>query len=421
MPKSMTGRSGRYVNQPTGYKAFIPSPLPPDPPLRTDDEIMALLGDAALALGRLDGLAVNLPNPDLFVSMYVRKEAVLSSQIEGTQATLDDVLAFEVEAAKEGIPADAAEVVNYVRAMSYGNRRLQTLPLSLRLIREIHRELMHGVRGSERLPGEFRTSQNWIGAPGSTLADAAFGPPPPHEMTRALGDLEKFLHADSPLPLLIRCALTHAQFETIHPFLDGNGRVGRLLITFMLCHGGVLARPLLYLSYYFKANRNEYYDRLNRIRFEGDWESWVRFFLRGVADVAKQAAETAMKILDLRARCDEKLRRAKIRGTATALRLLDQLFEHPVTTAATVGAWLDVSKPTANDLLATFEKAGLLRETTGLTRGRVFAFEPYLKLLRAGTEPERRTADNRATRQTGRLMRTVTHAKRGRRDRTKGA
>jgi Fic family protein len=420
MPNSTTARAGRYVNQPTGYKAFIPSPLPPDPPLRTDDEIMALLGDAALALGRLDGLAVNLPNPDLFVSMYVRKEAVLSSQIEGTQATLEDVLAFEVEAAKEGIPADAAEVVNYVRAMSYGNRRLQTLPLSLRLIREIHRELMHGVRGSERLPGEFRTSQNWIGAPGSTLTDAAFVPPPPHEMTRALGDLEKFLHTPSPLPLLIRCALTHAQFETIHPFLDGNGRVGRLLITFMLCHGGALARPLLYLSYYFKANRNEYYDRLNRVRFEGDWEGWVRFFLRGVADVAKQAAETAMKILDLRARCDDKLRRAKIRGTATALRLLDQLFEHPVTTAATVMQWLDVSKPTANDLLATFEKARLLRETTGQARGRVFAFEAYLKLLRAGTEPERRAAANRTTRHNGRTVRTVAHAKRSRRDRTKG-
>jgi Fic family protein len=339
--------------------------------------------------------------------MYVREEAVLSSQIEGTQATLEDVLAFEVEAATERIPPDAAEVVNYVQAVNYGIRRLQKLPLSLRLIREIHRELMRGVRGSELLPGEFRASQNWIGAPGSTLADAAFVPPPPHEMTRALGDLEKFIHADLQLPLIIRCALTHAQFETIHPFLDGNGRVGRLLITFMLCHGGVLARPLLYLSYYFKANRNEYYDRLNRVRLEGDWEGWVLFFLRGVADVAKQAAETATKILDLRARCDDKLRRAKIRGTATALRLLDQLFEHPVTTAATVEEWLGVSKPTANDLLATFETAELLREITGRTRGRVFAFEPYLKLLRTGTEPERRTDASRATGRTGRTVRTV--------------
>jgi Fic family protein len=407
MPNSMTGRAGRYVNQPTGYKAFIPSPLPPDPPLRIDDETVGLLNDAAIALGRLDGLSVNLPNPDLFVSMYVRKEAVLSSMIEGTQASLDDVLAFEVEAARERIPPDTAEVVNYVRAMNYGIRRLKTLPLSLRLIREIHRELMRGVRGDEWMPGEFRTSQNWIGAPGSTLADAAFVPPPPHEMTRALEAMEKFLHTASPLPPLIRCALTHVQFETIHPFLDGNGRVGRLLISFMLFHAGVLARPLLYLSYYFKANRDAYYDRLNRVRFDGEWEGWLRFFLRGVAEVATQAAETAMKILDLRARCDATLRRAKQRGTATAFQLLDRLFEQPVTTAAAVGKWLDVSAPTANDLLATFEKTGLLRETTGQTRGRVFAFEPYLKLLRVGTEGERRPTSSKRT--SGRTSRTATH------------
>jgi Fic family protein len=397
---STTFRAGRLVNQPGRYKAFIPSPLPPDPPLRLDDEAVALLDNAAMALGRLDGLAINLPNPDLFVSMYVRKEAVLSSQIEGTQASLEDVLAFEVEAAKDRIPPDTEEVVNYVRAMNYGMRRLKALPMSLRLIREIHRELMRGVRGSERMPGEFRTSQNWIGPPGSTLAEATFVPPPPHAMTTALGDLEKFLHANIALPPLIRCALVHAQFETIHPFLDGNGRVGRLLISFLLYHAGILARPLLYLSYFFKANRDAYYDRLNRVRFEDDWEGWTRFFLRGVAEVAKEAAETAMKILALRGRCERTIHRTTRRAAANALRLLDYLFEHPVTTTAKVSAALQVSAPTANSLVAAFERAGLLRETTGQAWNRVFSFEPYLRLLRAGTELEGRAAASRTIQRT---------------------
>ena len=383
--------------------------------MRFDDEAVSLLDNAALALGRLDGLAINLPNPDLFVAMYVRKEAVLSSQIEGTQASLEDVLAFEAEAAKEPIPLGAEEVVNYVRAMNYGMRRMKTLPLSLRLIREIHRELMRGVRGSERLPGEFRTSQNWIGPPGSTLAEAAFVPPPPHEMTTALGTLEMFLHVETPLPPLIRCALVHAQFETIHPFLDGNGRVGRLLITFLLYHAGLLARPLLYLSYFFKANREAYYDRLNRVRFEGDWEGWTRFFLRGVAEVAKEAAETAMKILELRGRCEKTIRRTARRAAANSLRLLDYLFEHPVTNAARVAAALDVSAPTAHSLVAALERAGFLRETTGQTWNRVFAFEPYLRLLRAGTEPEGRRATSQSSRRAG----TATHATPSRERRTK--
>jgi Fic family protein len=389
MPSNATNsRAGRFINQTGGYKAFIPAPLPPDPPVRLDEELVCLLNDAAISLGRLDGLTVNLPNPDLFLSMYVRKEAVLSSQIEGTQASLEDVLAYEVEVARERIPADTEDVVNYVRAMNYGLRRLKTLPLSLRLLREIHHELMHGVRGSDRMPGEFRTSQNWIGAPGTTLNAAAFVPPPPHDMKTALHDLEKFLHTEAVLPALVRCALVHAQFETIHPFLDGNGRVGRLLITFMLVQAGVLGRPLLYLSYFFKANRDAYYDRLTRVRTEGDWEGWLRFFLRGAGEVAKEAAETARQILCLRSRCERTIQQAKTRGTMNALRVLDYLFHQPVVTAAALATGIDVSAPTAHTLVGLFEEMELLREATGKPWRRVFVFEPYMKLLREGTEPD---------------------------------
>src|SRR5262245_20807423 len=247
-------RAGRYVKQIEGYRAFIPAPLPPDPPLVMDTELIRLLSEADRSLGRLDGVTSVLPNPDLFVAMYVRKEAVLSSQIEGTQSTLEDVLQFEVDATGVELPKDVEEVVNYVRAMNQGLRRLQQLPLSLRLIREIHATLLENARGSHRTPGEFRRTQNWIGPAGCTLETATFVPPPVREMHVALDNLEKFLH-DTSLPLLIQCGLAHAQFETIHPFLDGNGRVGRLLITFMLVQRGVLERPLLYLSQYLKAHR----------------------------------------------------------------------------------------------------------------------------------------------------------------------
>jgi len=240
-------RAGRLVKQPQGFKAFIPAFLPPEPPIGMDPELTRLLSDADRALGRLDGAASVLPNADLFVAMYVRQEAVLSSQIEGTQSTLEDVLDFEINARGSERPKDVEEVVNYVRAMNRGLARLEKLPVSLRLIREIHEQLLKGVRGSHRTPGEFRKSQNWIGPAGCTLADATFVPPPIHEMHQALDNLEKFLHDRESLPVLIHCALAHAQFETIHPFLDGNGRVGRLLITFLLCWQGVLHRPLLYL------------------------------------------------------------------------------------------------------------------------------------------------------------------------------
>jgi Fic family protein len=370
-------RAGRTINQPTGYRAFIPAPLPPEPPLAIDGELLRLLSDADRALARLDAISTMLPNPDLFVAMYVRQEAVLSSQIEGTQSTLEDVLAFEANATHNKAPKDVEEVVNYVRAMNHGLRRLPEFPLSLRLLREIHKELMHNVRGSERTPGEFRTSQNWIGAPGSTLMNAAFVPPPPHALMQCLGDFEKFIHEHkSDTPLLIQCGLAHAQFETIHPFLDGNGRVGRLLIALMLCEAKAMTRPLLYLSHYLKAHRAEYYDRLTAIRERGDWEGWLGFFLRGVAEVSEQACATARSIIALR-----EAQRAKFASNANALKLIDSLFEKPIVNVKQCSEVLNVSYVTANALVAKLEKAGVLKEVTSWGRNRVFRFQPYLALF----------------------------------------
>src|SRR5580698_7957202 len=263
------GRAGVYRRPPQGHRAFSPAPLPPDPPLRIDGALQALLSRADLALGRLAGSIETLPNPDLFVLMYVRKEAVLSSQIEGTQSSLADLLAAEAKVFDPAQPHDVAEVLNYVAAMNHGLARLASLPVSVRLIREIHAKLLEGVRGSHLTPGELRTSQNWIGPAGCTLRDATFVPPPPADLPGALGALEKFLHAEDALPLLITIGLAHAQFETIHPFLDGNGRVGRLLITFLLCEKQILDKPVLYLSHYFKRHRQSYYDHLQAIRDSG--------------------------------------------------------------------------------------------------------------------------------------------------------
>jgi Fic family protein len=281
---SYSARAGRLISQPTGYRAFVPVPLPPVPSIALDGELLRLLSDADRALARLDAISTLLPNANLFVAMYVRQEAVLSSQIEGTQSTLEDVLAYEANATHNKAPKDVEEVVNYVRAMNHGLKRLPELPLSLRLLREIHKELMHKLRGGERTPGEFRTSQNWIGGPGSTLMNAAFVPPPPHELMRCLGEFEKFIHeSKSDTPLLIQCGLAHAQFETIHPFLDGNGRVGRLLIALMLCEANALSRPLLYISHYLKANRAEYYDRCGRERASLRDRAAHRCIARGAA------------------------------------------------------------------------------------------------------------------------------------------
>ena len=293
-------RAGKYVKQLAGYQAFIPNPLPPDPPLELDDELLALLSVADQSVGRLDSVSDMLPNSDLFVSMYVRKEAVLSSQIEGTQATLVDVLEYEANFGHNQLILDVLETINYVNALNEGLKRLEELPISNRLFREIHGILMQRVRGQEKSPGYFRETQNWIGPPGCTLGNATYVPPPPHEMTVAMGELESFLNAQSPMPLLIKCGLAHGQFEMIHPFLDGNGRLGRLLITFLLCEKKVLTRPLLYLSSYFRQHQVEYYDRLLAISNDGDWEGWLKYFLKGIGEVSKEATDTARRIIDER-------------------------------------------------------------------------------------------------------------------------
>ena len=379
-------RAGRFVRQSNDYVAFEPSPLPPEPPLRLDGALVRLLSAADTALGRLDGITGILPNPDLFVAMYVRQEAVLSSQIEGTQASLTDVLQFEAGDREDAKLRDVQEVVNYVGAMNYGLEQT-ALPMSLRLIREIHARLMQGVRGEHLEPGEFRRSQNWIGPAGCTLSTASFVPPPPHLLLPLMGDLERFLYDDA-LPPLIHAGLAHAQFETIHPFLDGNGRVGRLLTTFLLCQRGILSRPLLYLSHFLKQNRTEYYDRLQAVRTHGAWEEWLTFFVRGVRDVAAQAQETARKILDLRAHYQAALQ-SEGKAGATLLRVLDLLFAQPVLTPATLEEKLRVSYVTANNHIARLEELGILRETTGYKRNRRFSFVPYLALfeVQGPTEP----------------------------------
>ena len=374
-------RAGRYIQQPTGYRAFMPEPLPPNPPVAWDGEMQRLLSDADRDLARLDALAALLPNPDLFVAMYVKQEAVLSSQIEGTQSTLEDVLAFESEHATERPLHDVAEVVNYVRAMNYGIRRLDELPLSLRLIKEIHAELMRGVRGQEKSPGEFRISQNWIG--GASPSNAAFVPPPAYALMDALSAFERFIHEHThDVPVLVRCALAHAQFETIHPFLDGNGRVGRLLITFMLVEAKALSLPLLYLSIYLKANRSEYYDRLMNVRLKGDWEGWVKFFLRGVSETARLASDTGRDIIRLR-----DAHRARFAKNANALTLLDTLFVRTHVDIKQAAAVMKCSFVTASRIVAELVAAGVLKEITGQSRNRVFRYEPYLKLFERQTSP----------------------------------
>jgi Fic family protein len=365
-----------------------------------DDELVRLLSDTDRELGRLDGLASVLPDPNLFVAMYVRQEAVLSSQIEGTQSTLEDLLQFEADAKGYHVPKDIEEVVNYVRAMNYGLERLKELPLSLRLIREIHAELLKGVRGGHRTPGEFRTSQNWIGPENCTLTTATFVPPPPHEMHQALDNLEKFLHDTTSFPTLIHCGLAHAQFETVHPFLDGNGRVGRLLITFLLCQRGVLRRPLLYLSHYLKGRRAEYYDRLMAIRNDGGWEGWLKFFLRGVQDVSRQATDKSRAIIELRDR-----HRQNLSSNALSIRLLDYLFEQPMVTARMVEKHLHCSFATANKLVGRFEGLGLLKQASPWkSRNRLFWYAPYMALFEEARQPlpqPEDTAETAATEKAG--------------------
>jgi Fic family protein len=378
---SNQGRAGRYISQPTGYKAFIPAPLPPDPPLRLDGELHVLLSNADRALGRLDGSIQTLPNPDLFVMMYVRKEAVLSSQIEGTQSSLQDLLAAEAQVFSPDHPRDVDEVVNYVRAMNHGLARLEELPVSVRLIREIDSKLVEGVRGANLTPGSLRMSQNWIGPGGCTLATASFVPPPPYEVPNALSDLERFLHSDIDMPLLAKIGLAHAQFETIHPFLDGNGRVGRLLIAFLLCESGVLLKPVLYLSHYFKRNRQTYYDHLQAVRDTGAWEDWIAFFLRGVAEVSAEATDTARRILALREEHRTAITEHLGRAAGNGHRVLENLYEHPIVSVNDVRALTGVTYQAANNLVSRLVEHGILREYTGQARHRRFIYDSYIRLF----------------------------------------
>lgn len=379
LPNQTNDRGGHYERHRTGYYYFVPRPLPP-PDLEFSPAFLARLSLADRALARLDGAASVLPNPDLFVFMYVRREAVLSSQIEGTEASLNDVLFAEAELQSGEARVPVAEVIRYIGALDYGTTRLSDLPVSLRLIREIHGELMQEVRGGQPnlTPGEFRRSQNWIG--GTAPDNARFVPPTPELMRDAIRDWELYVHNGPAVPDLVRIGLLHAQFETIHPFLDGNGRVGRLLVSLLLHEWGILHRPLLYLSIYLKKYRDVYYDRLQAVRDHGEWEEWLAFFVDGVIDVADEAYETASEILALRERDRGQLVQLG-RRAGTAIQLLDFLFRQPVITVALATQVLDVSNPTANSLVAGMEEMGLLTEITGFRRNRRFEYSDYLDLF----------------------------------------
>ena len=361
-------------------RAFVPNPLPPKPPLEIDESLRDILDHALLALGRLDSLSTLLPATHLFLYMYVRKEAVVSSQIEGTQSSLSDLLLYELKEAP-GVPLnDVAEVSNYVAALEYGLKRLRdNFPLSNRLIREIHHILLSHGRGSDKSPGEFRRSQNWIG--GTRPGDAAFIPPPPNKLPEALSALEMFLH-DKPgkTPVLIKAALAHVQFETIHPFLDGNGRVGRLLIPLLLCSEGILQEPLLYLSLYFKTRRREYYDFLNRVRLEGDWEGWLRFFAEGVSQMAENAVITARRLVDLTSE-DRNLIQGLGRLAGSCLQIQQTLQKRPISTIGSLSKETGLSIPTVTNGLQAINKAGLVKEISGRRRHRIFSYTKYLEII----------------------------------------
>lgn len=381
-------RAGSYAMQPAGYRAFVPKPLPPDPPVNLGPERVASISAADQALGRLDGSIYTLPAPDLFVAMYVRKEAVLSSQIEGTQSSLDDLLEAEAEMLRPGRPKDVAEVINHVNAMNYGLQRLSTLPVSIRLIREIHERLLKGVRGAERRPGELRQSQNWIGPPEAALSEAVFIPPPPSLVPECLADWERFVHSVGSLPSLVEIGLAHAQFETIHPFPDGNGRIGRLLITFLLCERGILHKPVLYISHYFKRHRAEYYDALQAIRDHGDWEMWLDFFLAAVLEVSREATATARHIVNLRERHRTEIAQSFGRTAANALKVLESLYSRPLISINDVAKMAGVSFTAAVSLVNRLVNKGILQEITGRARNRIFRYSSYVSLFSDGPQAE---------------------------------
>ncbi len=386
--RTSSERAGRLIRCASGadaYQAFLPKALPPDPPLEYNRAIRALDEEANRALGRLDAAVSFIPDAELFLYSYVRKEAILSSQIEGTQSTLVELLELEVTPRARPPNDEVQEVSNYVAAIQHGLKRLRQdgFPLSLRLIRETHDILLRSGRGARRNPGEFRRSQNWLGGTGP--ADAQYVPPPPDQVMPCLDAMENYIHEEDDVPLLIKTGLVHAQFETIHPFLDGNGRVGRLLVTLMLCAKGVLSEPLHYLSLYLKQRRLEYYERLSAIRFEGDWERWIEFYLEGVLEVSRSAAETAQRITALFQEHRDALDGFG-RASSTLLRLHRLLCRVPVVTARQGAQELGVTAPTVQRAIDIFRQQGWLNEVTGRSRGRVYAYTPYLRILTEGLE-----------------------------------
>lgn len=386
MSRADENRAGRWIERPEGYRTFVPKPLRPGL-LEMSPDLVQRLTEASGALGRLDGISTVLPDPDLFVAMYSRKEALLSSQIEGTRTSFVEVLEYEAEErGPERSREEVREVLNHQRALMTGLERLETLPLSKRLLREIHRVLMRGVRGEGKRPGQFRRHQNWIGPPGSTIETAEYVPPPVEEMRKAMDDLERYLHEDEKTPPLLKAGLVHYQFETIHPFEDGNGRMGRLLISFLLAKREVLSRPLLYLSVYLKKHRQRYFGLLTRVREEGDYERWMAFFLEGVREVSTEAIHTARRVMRMREEHRELVDREL--KSAYAPRMIDMLLERPAITVKGAAEAVGVSFSTANRIIDRLEDLGLVTETSGRKRNRVFLYQRYIDELGGRLAPE---------------------------------
>ncbi len=387
MHRGITGQYKVTHYREEQVRAFVPNPLPPKPPLALDGSLLLALASASLALGRLDSITILLPNPALFLYFYIRKEAVLSSQIEGTQSSLSDLLLFEMGDVPGVSLDDVVEVSNYVLALQHGLRRLrgEDFPLSNRLLREIHSVLLARGRGSDKTPGEFRTSQNWIG--GTRPGNANYVPPPHTAVQDCMAALERFLHArDDSLPILIRAALAHVQFETIHPFQDGNGRVGRLLITLLLCEAGMLKEPLLYLSLYLRQHREEYYDLLQQVRLTGDWEAWIAFFLEGVRETAESAVTTARQLVEMFASDRATIEQGNNRVNST-LRVHEALKDRMILSISEASERTGVAFPTASKAIEQMVKLGIVREITGRRRNRLFAYDRYLAILNEGSEP----------------------------------
>lgn len=381
----MNNRAGCFITNLSGemaYQSFRPNPLPPEPPIEMSNEMIAKLVDANRKLATLDGLSSRIPNMDLFVSMYVRKEALLSSQIEGTQCTLDDILN---PFAQENTNLNVSDVVNYIRAEEFAINRLQTLPLCNRLIKETHAVLMEGVRGQEKNPGEFRYSQNWIGGQGSTLRNARYIPPNPEDMMNAMSDLEKYMNGEDSLDPLIQAALIHYQFETTHPFLDGNGRVGRLLITLFLMEKKILSTPSVYISYFLKMNRIEYYDRMTQVRKTGDYEQWILFFLQALSDSAEDAIQTIDELTKIHNRNAQKFENMTKRQQANAMNFLIYLEKNPIIDIQKTAAALNLSYNTVAKSVTLFVDNGILQQTEKSGRSKIYSYVDYLAVLRKDT------------------------------------